>query len=233
MTGLLSKLASKFRHGRRQRRRCLLPETIWVHLVACLEESGRGTTPRPNSYQVVLPENDYALLQPNLTDFERKLGYRLAAEAHNRGYTLCGPAAINITADKVDTVLVKACSMPDSLIKSNGDTTIIFHRSRKKEEPLALPRELAVLNGPDRGSMLTIWGDNVLVGRSETNHVVLHDEGVSRVHLRIWRSNNEEYVEDLDSLNGTWVNGHRVQKKTRLKVGDKITLGSTTLEYRG
>ena len=74
---------------------------------------------------------------------------------------------------------------------------------------------------------------SVLVGRRETNHVVLHDDRVSRVHLAIAWSDGQEYVEDLGSLNGTWLNGRRFQGKEPLKVGDKIVLGATTLEYRG
>ena len=234
MTSLWNKLAHRLRQARHQRRQRKLPEIIWLHLVASLEESGRGVTSRPNLYQVVLPTEDYTLLQPNMKDLTKNLAHRLAAEAHQRGYSVSGQVGVDIVPDKVDSVLVKAVYKTESSSDSQADTTIVFHLPRKKQKsPLPPSRSLAVLSGPDRGSIFTLWGEKTLVGRSGTNHVILHDEGVSRVHLAISWSEDQESIEDLESLNGTWVNGRRLQGKMRLNVGDKIKLGSTTLEYRG
>jgi pSer/pThr/pTyr-binding forkhead associated (FHA) protein len=46
-------------------------------------------------------------------------------------------------------------------------------------------------------------------------------------------TNNKDLVEDLGSLNGTLINGYPLLSHRQLQVGDRITLGSTVLEYRG
>jgi pSer/pThr/pTyr-binding forkhead associated (FHA) protein len=56
--------------------------------------------------------------------------------------------------------------------------------------------------------------------------------GVSRRHLRLWSENNQLFVEDLASTNGTLFNGVRLPKNTpqRIHHGDQITLGGFEIE---
>lgn len=233
MTGLWEKLVNRFRHARYRQQQKTLPQTIWLHLVAALEESGKGMALRPNLYQVMIPASDYDLLRPLIADLEVELAGRLATEALKRGYHLTGAAGVKIVVGTVNTMRVKTQHVSEAPAEADNDTTVIFRLSKRKKQSSLPSRQMVVLTGPDRGSIFTLWGTEVLIGRSETNHIVLHDEGVSRVHLRISWTDNEEYIEDLGSLNGTWVNGCPVLGQRRLEEGDKITLGSTTLEYRG
>lgn len=64
--------------------------------------------------------------------------------------------------------------------------------------------------------------------------LVLEDFSVSRIHARISREKEEVYLEDLNSTNGTYKNGLRMQpyEKTKLEVGDEIKIGKTELIYR-
>lgn len=69
--------------------------------------------------------------------------------------------------------------------------------------------------------------------REEADCVVEHGS-VSRMHARITREKDEWYLEDLNSTNGTWKNGIRLQpyEKRRLEKEDEIRLGKVVLFYR-
>ena len=63
------------------------------------------------------------------------------------------------------------------------------------------------------------------IGRSPDNDLVIDDPYVSRYHARIWRDPDGYRLEDLDSLNGTFVNGQRMAAGGTLQVNDRDTVG--------
>lgn len=67
-------------------------------------------------------------------------------------------------------------------------------------------------------------------GRDETP---LTDQTISRRHAELRRAGDTWELTDLGSANGTYVNGARLQKPTKLKHGDQIRLGNTLLVYAG
>jgi hypothetical protein len=73
-------------------------------------------------------------------------------------------------------------------------------------------------------------GDTTL-GR-ENCDITLQDEEVSRRHARIERQGNRLILHDLDSTNGTFVNGNRVTGSYHLQPGDQVYLGTTRLQVR-
>jgi hypothetical protein len=84
--------------------------------------------------------------------------------------------------------------------------------------------------------VLTIDGRKVEVTRSETLlgrttdcDLVLPDRSVSRTHAVILMSASGASIRDLNSRNGTWVNGLRVGTDRRLRTGDRVRLGSVTV----
>lgn len=90
---------------------------------------------------------------------------------------------------------------------------------------------MIVISGPRAGEMLQIEHDSLILGRDrEGVDIWFDDPGVSRQHARIeQRAGLGVIVEDLESLNGTFVNGNRIHQTTSLDEGDKVTLGSTTI----
>jgi signal transduction histidine kinase len=72
----------------------------------------------------------------------------------------------------------------------------------------------------------------VLIGRG-SDQVPLTDQTISRRHAELRREDGAWVLCDLNSANGTFVNGTRIRKPTRLKHGDQIKLGSTLLMYSG
>lgn len=68
---------------------------------------------------------------------------------------------------------------------------------------------------------------NVL-GRDDGCDIVIPLRQISRQHVRFWRDENDLYfIEDLDSRNGTWVNGARLEGMRKLSDGDEIHLALT------
>ena len=71
----------------------------------------------------------------------------------------------------------------------------------------------------------------VSIGRSKRNHLVLADQWLSRHHAEIREESGAFYIFDLDSRNGTLVNGVRINRRARLQDGDVVTLGDQTLTF--
>ncbi|WP_455203809.1 FHA domain-containing protein [Kaarinaea lacus] len=69
------------------------------------------------------------------------------------------------------------------------------------------------------------------IGRAADNTITLDDNAVSGHHVKIITLFNTSYIEDLDSTNGTLVNGHKVTKRT-LHSGDIISVGNHQLLYQ-
>ena len=90
---------------------------------------------------------------------------------------------------------------------------------------------LRIMEGPDAGSTVVLDGVNegrVLLGQSAVCTVRLTDRTVSRRHAALRREAGAWRLEDLDSTNGTRVNGVRI-KEAFLSGGELVTLGGTSL----
>jgi pSer/pThr/pTyr-binding forkhead associated (FHA) protein len=90
---------------------------------------------------------------------------------------------------------------------------------------------LVVVDGEDRGRRLSLVGKQQFkIGRSVASDLKLLDGKISRDHCLIETVREQHMIIDLESANGTVVNGERV-KKSILKEGDFIRLGYTMLKY--
>ena len=91
---------------------------------------------------------------------------------------------------------------------------------------------LLVINGPNRGNRYEISSEEeVVIGRSVGSRVRLDDSEVSRQHVRISHNGSDFIVIDLNSANGTQLNGQTVTEK-RLRNGDSLRLGTTLLTFQ-
>jgi len=89
---------------------------------------------------------------------------------------------------------------------------------------------LRVLDGADRGRVFENVPTPLTIGREEGNSVQLNDERVSRCHLKIQDDEEKLVLTDLESTNGTKVNGENVRAWI-LRPGDVIALGRTVLLF--
>jgi pSer/pThr/pTyr-binding forkhead associated (FHA) protein len=79
---------------------------------------------------------------------------------------------------------------------------------------------------------LAVVDVQAVVGREDDCDVLLTSPRVSRRHARLWASGKEFGVEDLGSLNGTYVNRRRVTGAAMLSDGDRLTLADVELQFR-
>ncbi|HLK45526.1 MAG TPA: FHA domain-containing protein [Acidimicrobiales bacterium] len=90
---------------------------------------------------------------------------------------------------------------------------------------------LVVVSGPNVGETLELASEVTSVGRQEGNDVVLDDVTVSRHHaLFTTTASGRVTVRDLNSLNGTYVNGSRVEELT-LRTFDEVQIGKFKLSF--
>lgn len=91
---------------------------------------------------------------------------------------------------------------------------------------------LIVKKGRREGQEIpVVEGRVITVGRSEESDVPLFDTGMSRKHFQVEVVNGEFIVTDLNSTNGTFVNGQRAQR-SRLVAGDILTTGASVFEFQ-
>ena len=72
-----------------------------------------------------------------------------------------------------------------------------------------------------------VYSTDFTAGRQGS--LTVSDDHASNHHARFQFAHGTWYVEDLSSTNGTWLNGHRMFSAQRLKKGDKIRIGRTTI----
>ncbi len=93
---------------------------------------------------------------------------------------------------------------------------------------------LVVSAGPDLGQEFPLWGEVITIGRASrdaTWEIRLTDRSVSRPHARLDRGEGGCILSDLESANGTLLNGSLISAPAVLQTGDVISMGETSLVY--
>ena len=80
-------------------------------------------------------------------------------------------------------------------------------------------------SGLKEGSIIPIRSD-ISIGRKEGNSIVMADQHVSGKHAQILVRNNGLFLEDLNSTNGTYLNGRKLKGRAKLSNKDEIRIGS-------
>ncbi len=89
---------------------------------------------------------------------------------------------------------------------------------------------LRIIDGADRGHIHDHLPTPITIGREEGNTIQLNDDRISRFHIKIQDDQDKLILTDLESTNGTKVNGEDVQLRI-LRFGDVISLGRSVLVY--
>ncbi len=84
--------------------------------------------------------------------------------------------------------------------------------------------------GGREGETIVLDTDVLTIGRSPHSDIFLDDVTVSRHHARVIRDENGFMVEDLNSLNGTYINRKRIERH-RLTEGDELQIGKFKLAF--
>jgi diguanylate cyclase (GGDEF)-like protein len=91
--------------------------------------------------------------------------------------------------------------------------------------------KIFIAKGPEQGRSFVLKGNTAQIGRALTNEVLLDDDSVSRKHAKVFKQNELYYIEDLQSRNGTWIDGMIIESGQRVQVeeGAPIAVGNVLL----
>ncbi|GAB3794819.1 hypothetical protein GCM10028798_02390 [Humibacter antri] len=92
--------------------------------------------------------------------------------------------------------------------------------------------KLVITSGPRRGTEVALGTEPITIGRSGESGLVIRDDYTSTHHARLMLWNNEWMIQDLDSTNGTFLDGQRVTVPTQVPLDAPVKIGTTTFELR-
>ncbi len=197
----------------------------------------------PNEYTVYLSGKDRVRLEGYERSLEQELSGYLLEHARRRSYDLLTRPTVAFETDErlrlgefgIQTRLVKPPAHegegPSQGEESHTMVYSAVHDAPPTESPgrRAEVATRAVVTDGDRRYVLE--GPRATIGRSKDADCVLRDPNVSRHHAELRRSPTGDWtIADLGSTNGIKVNGRRVGS-TRLKSGDRVTVGTTTFLF--
>ncbi len=88
---------------------------------------------------------------------------------------------------------------------------------------------LTVIQGPAKGLKYSLGkGESAVVGRDPESKFQVKAVGISRKHFSVYWRDENVYIKDLASTNGTYVNKKRIIESTQLNSGDLISIGFYT-----
>jgi Protein of unknown function (DUF3662)/FHA domain len=227
------------------------PVELGKRLVRAVEDGRTVGVSRvyvPNVYTYELSPLD----RERFADYEDALGNELAAlavqTARDNNWAMLGPARIEFETDEglsEGRFRVTGRVEPDASRGAGqggrGDgaagvpvgphTAMLPGQAQATPNRVRAPASLVLMSGPHEVRTYPLNALQVAIGRSERSDIALADPGVSRNHARIVREGDDFIIEDLQSTNGTEVNGQPVRRR-RLANGDMVKLANSTLQFR-
>lgn len=91
---------------------------------------------------------------------------------------------------------------------------------------------IVITSGPKQGLELPLGSEPLTIGRSSESGLVIRDDYTSSHHARLVLWGSQWMLQDLDSTNGTWLDGQRVTAPVAVALGAAIRVGATTFELR-
>lgn len=193
-----------------------------------------GTTLVPNDFRVTMSPRDIEAFTTFLPSLCRQMEAHVTGVASRKGFTMVDRARVDIRAD--DHVSRRAIKVAASIAdrapravpgEESAQRTEVF-RGIRAMSGNALVR-LRIATGPRQGQEIGVRMGLTTVGRALDNDIVLDVGDVSRHHARIESTDGQIKVIDLDSTNGTRVNGTPVRSQN-LRPGDTVTFGTVSVE---
>jgi hypothetical protein len=196
----------------------------------------------PNSYVVSLSPSDFAQFDQYRRSLEQELCESVLAAARDRNYTLLAYPTVEIERDedlppgdlRISCALVDASGDEQDAktvgAVEAGHTMVLDREKVLREKPRAPKASLAVREGDDRRE-IALGPEPLAIGRDPQNDIVLDDRRVSRKHAEIRLRLGRYTLYDLQSTNGTYVNGRRVAEVV-LSDGDRVSIGGVELQFR-
>lgn len=172
----------------------------------------------PNRFEFSLSPADAERFEPMESSLVAELEQVVRDHATERGWGLVGPPEVQLFVD-------------DSLKKGDIACQASHQEGEEKVEPASQAGAVLVVREETGERTVPLARDVMTIGRLPDCDIVLRDKGASRRHAQVKRAGNGWALTDLGSTNGTKLNGSTVQSR-ELADGDKITIGSTVVEFR-
>ncbi len=112
-----------------------------------------------------------------------------------------------------------------------SDVEIHKHVAIQEQEGMPFTAKVRVKGSNPEDLQLKIT-DSFIVGRSQICNLYFDDKRMSRQHFALEWDGQDMYVTDLDTTNGTLVNGVKISKRRRLQQNDKVSAGSVEMTIR-
>jgi Protein of unknown function (DUF3662)/Inner membrane component of T3SS, cytoplasmic domain len=171
----------------------------------------------PNRFELSLSAEDAARYEQAEDAIAAELRRVIRETAAERGWGLVGPPDVTFVVDEG---------------LKRGDLACAASLVEGEEEAAAAGGRAVVVVHEDGGERtVALSSDSVTIGRLADCDVVLTDKGASRKHAQLRLRDGSWTITDLGSTNGTRLNGQTIQSR-ELSDGDKITIGTTVLEFR-
>src|SRR4051812_40987493 len=200
----------------------------------------------PNEYSIYLSTADRKQFASYEGSLRNELQDYLTEHARREGYVLLTPPSVSLETDDdlsigefgIATRMVQGAAgaakedAPAGHVEP-GATMIYKPRTPLPTEgpppdEVALAQEIVTLTLD--GKRHEVDKRRVVIGRSKECDIQLADPNASRRHAELRQEGSAYWLVDLDSTNGSAVNGHRTAR-TKLESGDTITIGSTDLKF--
>ena len=198
----------------------------------------------PNEYSVYLSPADREQFASYEESLLSELQDYLAEHGRRENYVLLSSPTVVMNTDEdlevgefgIATRMVQPepGEVPEAPPEAAPGATMIYRPKAGPPTQAVTPEELGVereiVTLTVNGSEHAVDKQSVVIGRSKDCDVRVSDPNVSRRHAEIRQEGTTYWIVDLDSTNGTTVNGRR-QKRAKLEDDDRITLGSTELVF--
>ena len=93
-------------------------------------------------------------------------------------------------------------------------------------------KRLVITSGPREGVEIDLPAEQLTIGRSSESGLVIRDDYTSTHHARLMLWDDQWVIQDLESTNGTFLDGSRVTVPVPVPIGTPITIGTTSFELR-
>ncbi len=137
-----------------------------------------------------------------------------------------------VAAPAGDRTITGKADKPKDPQETTEQSPLPDPRRTSKSEPLKLPQgkrlSLAILDGPDAGSVFRIDKPRIMIGRANSD-LNLNDTEASRQHAVVEIRENVFTVDDLGSTNGTLISGEKIAGSVEISDKSEFQVGSTTL----
>ncbi|HEB12886.1 MAG TPA: DUF2662 domain-containing protein [Actinobacteria bacterium] len=185
----------------------------------------------PNIFTVSLAADDLKEIEGFKEVLMRELSDYLTAHVKEKNYCLAGDFRILLTSDP--QLQRGDCRVVGGHEENVADLAANSTQMIPTQEAQAVPKTspLAFLTNHSLGLEFQLENRVVTIGRRADNDVVLNRPGISRHHARLERDKGAYRLFDLDSTNGTFVNGKEIGQVT-LAHGDEVTFGEVNLNFR-